>query len=142
MAAAAGRGKGFAESEWGPAGSALPGTPRPLGPCQMALRCARERAPSLMEAPLFATATVTSTAGLASAGLPSAAPTSNAHPNPPRHITATPHRHLFAAAATAGAELLGNNCWTSEETWHNVYSWINNAQVRASIEQCLIVVVH
>ncbi|KAJ1365729.1 hypothetical protein KIN20_026150 [Parelaphostrongylus tenuis] len=95
-----------------------------------------------MEAPLFATATVTSTAGLASAGLAtaglapagltSAAPTSSAPPHPsdpPRHLTANhPHRHLFAAAATAGAELLGNNCWTSEETWHNVYSWINNAQ--------------
>ncbi|KAK6745639.1 hypothetical protein RB195_012013 [Necator americanus] len=29
--------------------------------------------------------------------------------------------------SSTGTEVLGN-CWTSEDTWHNVYSWINSTQ--------------
>lgn len=104
-----------------------------------------------MEAPLFATAvgaTAAAAAGANVAAAPHAASAFYAAPTscvqPPRHshssassaaTTATnAPRHLFASAtaSNSAAELLGN-CWTTEETWHNVYSWINNTQVRARL---------
>ncbi|XGW15026.1 hypothetical protein V3C99_000923 [Haemonchus contortus] len=101
-----------------------------------------------MEAPLFAAGGATAAIAAPQAASAFYAPsnaTSNAQSvHAPRHshstATARTPRHLFASsissgganggatsASATGAELLGN-CWTTEETWHNVYSWINNSQ--------------
>ncbi|WKY03130.1 hypothetical protein Q1695_016440 [Nippostrongylus brasiliensis] len=45
----------------------------------------------------------------------------------PRHLFASPTAPVTPVSNSTAAELLGN-CWTTEETWHNVYSWINNSQ--------------
>lgn len=112
-------------------GSSRPGTPRPAARRQMALRCARERAPSLMEGPLFAAAPQAAAASFFGANSTSTAQAGATNAvTAPRNPNTAP-RHLFSStnSSSTGPEVLGN-CWTSEDTWHNVYSWINNSQVR------------
>ncbi|EYC14363.1 hypothetical protein Y032_0041g492 [Ancylostoma ceylanicum] len=85
-----------------------------------------------MEGPLFAAAPQAAAASFFGANSTSTAQavgaTNAAAVTAPRNPNTAP-RHLFSStnSSSTGPEVLGN-CWTSEDTWHNVYSWINNSQ--------------